>query len=77
MLDASHAEVEDLHVVWVGVEGQSVKRFLGEARAANQINHEHIIDITDFGETSDKLVFLVMEYLEGDPLSKLIEAGPV
>jgi len=51
------------------------KRFLGEARAANQINHEHIIDITDFGETEDGLVYMVMEYLEGRPLSEEIEKG--
>jgi eukaryotic-like serine/threonine-protein kinase len=53
------------------------KRFLGEARAANQINHEHIIDITDFGETEDGLVYMVMEYLEGRPLSEEIEKGPL
>jgi eukaryotic-like serine/threonine-protein kinase len=51
------------------------ERFLREARAANRIDHEHIIDITDFGETSDKLVFLVMEYLEGETLAKMIEQG--
>ena len=53
------------------------KRFLGEARAANQINHEHIIDITDFGETEDGQVYLVMEYLEGCTLSQEIQAGPL
>ncbi len=53
------------------------ERFLREARAANRIDHEHIIDITDFGETPDKLVFLVMEYLEGEPLSRIIEKGPL
>jgi len=53
------------------------KRFLGEARAANQINHEHIIDITDFGETEDGLVYMVMEYLEGHALSDDIERGPL
>jgi serine/threonine protein kinase len=53
------------------------KRFLGEARAANQINHEHIIDITDFGETEDGLVYMVMEYLEGNALSDEIERGPL
>jgi len=53
------------------------KRFLGEARAANQINHEHIIDITDFGETEDGLVYMVMEYLEGHALSDEIERGPL
>ncbi|HEX5660663.1 MAG TPA: serine/threonine-protein kinase, partial [Polyangiales bacterium] len=53
------------------------ERFLREARAANRIDHEHIIDITDFGETPDKLVFLVMEYLEGETLAKIIEGGPL
>jgi serine/threonine protein kinase len=53
------------------------ERFLREARAANRIDHEHIIDITDFGETSDNLVFLVMEYLDGEPLGKALENGPM
>jgi eukaryotic-like serine/threonine-protein kinase len=53
------------------------KRFLGEARAANQINHEHIIDITDFGETEDGIIYMVMEYLEGHSLEWEIERGPV
>lgn len=52
-------------------------RFLGEARAANQINHEHIINITDFGETDDGYVYLVMEYLVGHALAQEIERGPM
>ena len=35
-------------------------RFLREARAVNRINHENVVEITDFGETSDGLVYLVM-----------------
>src|SRR5690606_4042220 len=30
-----------------------------------------------FGETSDNLVFLVMEYLDGEPLGKPLESGPL
>lgn len=52
-------------------------RFLREARAANKINHEHIIDITDFGETDDGLVYLAMEYLDGTPLNVEISRGPL
>ncbi len=52
-------------------------RFLREARAANRINHEHIIDITDFGETDDGLVYLVMEFLDGTPLNEAIARGPL
>jgi len=53
------------------------KRFLGEARAANQINHEHIIDITDFGETEEGIVYMVMEYLEGHSLEEELTKGPL
>ncbi|MCA9607631.1 MAG: protein kinase [Myxococcales bacterium] len=53
------------------------ERFLREAKAANRIDHEHIIDITDYGETRDGLAYLVMEFLIGQPLSRLIERGPL
>jgi len=53
------------------------ERFLREAKAANRIDHEHIIDITDYGETPDGLAYLVMEYLDGMPLSGAIVNGPV
>ena len=55
----------------------SKTRFLREARAANRINHEHIIDITDYGETDDGLVYLVMEFLDGVPLNEEIAKGPM
>ena len=61
----------------LALDATNRKRFLREAKAANRINHEHIIDITDFGETEDGLVFLVMEYLVGRPLNAVIEQGPM
>jgi len=53
------------------------KRFLGEARAANQISHQHIIDITDYGETPEGAVYMVMEYLDGRTLGDEIDNGPL
>lgn len=61
----------------LAVDESQRQRFLREARAANRINHEHIIDITDYGETDDGLVYLVMEYLDGVPLDAEIEHGPL
>jgi len=61
----------------LALDATNRKRFLREAKAANRINHEHIIDITDFGETDDGHVFLVMEYLVGRPLNAVIEQGPM
>jgi serine/threonine protein kinase len=51
--------------------------FLREARAVNMINHAHIVEIYDYGETDDGLAYLVMEFLDGTPLSKLISRGPM
>ena len=56
----------------LAVDPTNRSRFLREAKAANRIDHEHIIDITDFGETDDGLVYLAMEFLDGVPLNKQI-----
>ncbi len=52
-------------------------RFLREARAVNRIQHENVIDITDYGETSEGLVYLVMEYVPGESLLAAISRGPL
>lgn len=61
----------------LAAEPRNRERFLREARAANRVGHEHIIDINDYGETDDGLVYLVMELLEGRPLSEEIARGPL
>ncbi|HVJ19058.1 MAG TPA: protein kinase [Polyangiaceae bacterium] len=50
---------------------------LREARAANRVDHAHIIDIHDIGETDDGELYLVMEYLVGTPLSADLARGPL
>jgi serine/threonine-protein kinase len=47
---------------------ESIEQFILEAKAASRIRHPNIIDVTDIGTTDDGLVFLVMEYLEGENL---------
>ena len=46
-----------------------VSRFVNEARAVNQIGHDHIIDIHDFGTTPAGDFYFIMEYLHGEMLS--------
>ena len=64
--------VKILHDGYGGRE-ESIKRFLREARAASLINHPNIVDITDFGKSSDGTVFFVMEFLRGEPLDGLLQ----
>src|ERR1700690_2823678 len=50
---------------------------LREARAANRVDHAHIIDIHDIGETEEGELYLVMEDLVGNPLSGELARGPL
>src|SRR6266576_558882 len=55
-----------------------VARFSREARAASRISHPHALSVTDFGESGNAIVFLVMEYLSGKTLKEVIrEEGPM
>ena len=49
-----------------------VHRFMTEARALARLNHENIIAGIDVGEANGYRYF-AMEYVEGEPLSKIIE----
>jgi len=51
------------------------KRFQMEAMAASMIGQENIVDVTDFGKTTDGRMYFVMEYLDGIDLGKLIKNG--
>jgi len=46
---------------------EAVSRFFVEARAANDIQHPNIVDVTDLG-THEGRPFIVMEYLDGETL---------
>jgi serine/threonine protein kinase len=50
---------------------------LREARAANRVDHAHIVEIHDVGETEEGELYLVMEYLVGQSLSSEIGKGPM
>jgi serine/threonine-protein kinase len=55
-----------------------VARFSREAKAASRISHPHAVTVTDFGESENGVVFLVMEYLDGRTLKDIIRSdGPM
>ena len=56
---------------------EAISRFNREAANASRINHPNVAQIYDFGE-SDGVLYLAMEYIEGDALAATIERlGPV
>jgi eukaryotic-like serine/threonine-protein kinase len=48
----------------------SVERLRREATIATRLNHPNVCPILRLGETSDRLLYLVMPFLEGEPLSE-------
>src|SRR5262245_35422564 len=55
-----------------------VERFFAEARAVNLIRHESIVNVLDLATLPDSRPYIIMEYLDGAPLSTILEkAGPL
>jgi serine/threonine protein kinase len=52
----------------------SVQRFFQEARSVNDIHHENVIDVLDFGKTSEGDYFILMELLQGKTLGDAIKS---
>ncbi|HXU81753.1 MAG TPA: serine/threonine-protein kinase, partial [Polyangia bacterium] len=46
-----------------------VSRFITEAKSVNQIGNEHIVEIYDFGNTTDGEFYFIMEFLQGESLA--------
>jgi serine/threonine-protein kinase len=69
-----------IKVLRPGLAGDDVvvARFSREAKAASRISHPHAVSVTDFGESENGVVFLVMEYLDGRTLKEIIKSeGPM
>ncbi len=49
-----------------------VSRFFNEARSTATIRHPGLVDVFDFGYLPDGSAYLVMEYLEGETLARLM-----
>ncbi|MBT8470852.1 MAG: protein kinase [Deltaproteobacteria bacterium] len=52
---------------------ENVARFHREAESASRLNHPNTVHVFDFGRTKSGSLYLVMEYVDGDDLSKFLE----
>jgi serine/threonine-protein kinase len=59
----------------VADDPEQVKRLLDEARALTAVRHRGIVDVFSFGTLPDGRPYLVMEYLQGQSMQELLEAG--
>jgi serine/threonine-protein kinase len=60
----------------LAAEPDAVARFNREAANASKISHPNVAAVYDFGETSDGMIYLAMEFIEGPSLTNVIkEAG--
>ena len=56
--------------------GEARQRFVREARVVGQISHPSVITLHDMGvDDASETPYLVMEFIEGQPLDKVLEKG--
>ena len=61
----------------LSIDRSFVERFRREAQSAANLSHPNIVSVYDWGEEDDTY-FIVMEYIDGRPLSALIRSqGPL
>jgi serine/threonine protein kinase len=57
---------------------KAIRRFEREAKAAGAIDSSHVVQVLDAGEDdASGMPFLVMEYLEGEDLRRVLARGPI
>ncbi|HWN67759.1 MAG TPA: protein kinase [Haliangium sp.] len=64
-----------LKIIRDSMAGQNKARdlFYREARLASSVSHPNIASVVDFGEDEKLGAFMVMEFLQGEPLAKLLK----
>lgn len=56
----------------LSADQRMIKRFRDEAMSASRLNHPNCVSIIDYGQASDGLLYLAMEYVKGPTLTQLL-----
>ncbi len=56
----------------LSADSRMIKRFRDEAMSASRLNHPNCVSIIDYGQSSDGLLYLAMEYVKGPTLTQLL-----
>src|SRR6187549_3466079 len=65
--------IKVLHAAFAG-NSDVMQRFEREAQAAGRIGNDHILEVLDLGQLPDGDHFIIMEFLDGEPLSSRIKS---
>src|ERR1700754_1219381 len=64
--------IKILHAAFTG-NAEGMQRFEREAQAAGRIGNDHILEVLDLGILPDGDRYIIMEFLDGEPLSNRIK----
>src|SRR4051812_6407521 len=64
--------IKILHAAFTG-NAEVMQRFEREAQAAGRIGNDHILEVLDLGILPDGDRYIIMEFLDGEPLSNRIK----
>ncbi|MDQ3365706.1 MAG: protein kinase [Myxococcota bacterium] len=56
----------------LSADARMIRRFHDEATSASRLNHPNCVSIIDYGQASDGLLYLAMEYVKGPTLTQLL-----
>jgi serine/threonine-protein kinase len=78
VVEARHIQLDDrvalkFLIAEYATHPEASQRFLREAQAARKIKSEHIARVSDHGNLENGAPYMVMEFLEGRDLSKMLE----
>jgi eukaryotic-like serine/threonine-protein kinase len=63
--------IKFVHAYWLGREGE--ERFRSEGRLLGKLDHPNIARLLDAGVTEDSQPYLVLEYVDGEPIDEYCE----
>jgi len=69
--ETGHAVAVKILLPHLSLDPRAVERLRREAAMATRLSHPNVCPILRWGETEDGILYLVMPFLEGEPLSDL------
>jgi serine/threonine-protein kinase len=56
----------------LSADAKMIRRFRDEATSASRLNHPNCVSIIDYGQSTDGLLYLAMQYVKGPTLTQLL-----